>query len=276
VFQPLSDVERVRPLFQGQHLELLIHAVIAGNTPGQVWVDDADQPRAAFLWDQAHCLYVTGISDNDAFNQAISGVIAEQIAPQVDLFKLYYTPEAWEQQIETLLPNVPVRKLDRVLLTLRQPTIDGWRERIPAGFRVSPSDAALLAQTHLTHLDAVIEEIESGWKSLDEFCRKGFGFCMLEGESVVCWCSAEYFSGSEYVSEGRCGIGIETVEGYSGRGLATLTASAFLNYCLERGIAPHWDSWTTNLPSLAVARKVGFQPAEAYTVFLGRFSEAHP
>jgi RimJ/RimL family protein N-acetyltransferase len=54
------------------------------------------------------------------------------------------------------------------------------------------------------------------------------------------------------------------------RGYATLTASAFVEHAAGLGITPYWDSWKANLPSVAVARKVGFRLLTEYNVFTGR------
>jgi RimJ/RimL family protein N-acetyltransferase len=125
----------------------------------------------------------------------------------------------------------------------------------------------LLANHRLQNVQHVIAEIESCWPSLQQFYDKGFGVTLLLGEEeIVCWCTAEY------VSAGRCGIGIETDEAYQNRGFATLTAAAFVEDCLARQVAPHWDSWTTNVPSLAVAEKVGFRMVQEYFVYLATLS----
>ena len=68
----------------------------------------------------------------------------------------------------------------------------------------------------------------------------------------------------------KLGIGIETLPAYQGRGFATLTATAFLQYGCARGLTPYWDAFTSNAPSLAVAEKVGFVKAADYSVFLAR------
>lgn len=60
---------------------------------------------------------------------------------------------------------------------------------------------------------------------------------------------------------------------HRGHGFATLTASAFAGHCAERGVIPHWDAWSDNLPSVAVAEKLGFRKIETYSVFTGSFGE---
>jgi GNAT superfamily N-acetyltransferase len=83
---------------------------------------------------------------------------------------------------------------------------------------------------------------------------------------LVGWCLAEYVDGRE------TGVSVETGEPYRGRGFATLTAAAFVDQCRARGMAPYWDAWRSNAPSVAVAGKVGFRELMGYTVHLGRFA----
>jgi RimJ/RimL family protein N-acetyltransferase len=146
--------------------------------------------------------------------------------------------------------------------------VNGRRLRMPAGFRITAIHDHLPELAMLSNFDAVIAEIESCWTSMTAFGRAGFGFCAHDHATIVCWCTAEY------VSDGQCGIGIETAAAYRGRGFATLTASALARHCAERAIIPHWDSWSGNLPSVAVAEKLGFRKIESYSVFVGTFGMA--
>ena len=114
----------------------------------------------------------------------------------------------------------------------------------------------------------MVHEIESCWYSLRDFLKNGFGYSLVNEDEIACRCTAEY------VSPGKCGIGIHTAEEYRGRGHATITASAFVDYCVSQHMVPHWDSWTTNLPSIGVAERVGFRRLLDYSVCLGDFGQA--
>lgn len=59
---------------------------------------------------------------------------------------------------------------------------------------------------------------------------------------------------------------------HRGRGLATLAANAFTAQCANRGLRAYWDSWADNLPSIAVAEKVGFRRVASYSLFVGTFA----
>jgi RimJ/RimL family protein N-acetyltransferase len=165
-----------------------------------------------------------------------------------------------------LVSGRALRQRERVLYRGDRVAQLGWSQRIPAGFRISAIGDQITELRMLGNFAEVAAEIDACWTSMADFLRAGFGFCAHDAGAIVCWCTAEY------VSQGRCGIGIETVAEYRGRGFATVTASAFADHCVKRGVVPHWDAWSDNVPSVAVAEKLGFRKIESYSVYVGRFS----
>lgn len=106
------------------------------------------------------------------------------------------------------------------------------------------------------------------WTSIDRFIEYGFGFSLVTKNEIVCWCT------SEYLSEGKCGIGIETIPKYRNRGLATLIASAFIDYYRIKRIKPHWKCNLSNKASRRVAEKVGFSKELEFYVYSGMLSRS--
>lgn len=266
-----KEYKKVHSLFKGSHLHLVIDAVVEGNSPGLIWVDDVTSPKTAFMWDKAYCYHLAGSADNGKFNTALKEFINQKIVPEAIahnrfIFKVYYSSEDWEREIEVMFMHTSLKKRERVLYNFEKLRIPDWKDRIPPGLCIKPIDEKLLKKTNLENVTDVVNEIESCWNSVDGFLRNGFGFCLVDDQAIACWCTAEYVSGN------KCGIGIETVKLYRGRGLATLTACAFVDYCISNDILPHWDSWKDNLPSIAVAERVGFKKTLEYTVYFGRFS----
>jgi RimJ/RimL family protein N-acetyltransferase len=88
----------------------------------------------------------------------------------------------------------------------------------------------------------------------------GFGYALLEGPAVASWCLTVFASGQARE------VGLATVEAYRGRGYATRVAAACLEQCLRAGCVPHWQCREDNLPSRAVAEKVGFVEPVVYGV----------
>ena len=252
----VRDVARVRHLFGAEHLGFVLDAIIAGNSPAHVWADDLAMPRTALVWDGAHSLYLAGAVDQpEVWRELFDREVA---SAQPDFLKAYVTDAA----AGTVFTGWPLERRERVLYRGTRAAIAGWAERVPAGFHISAIDHQFTALRALANFAAVVEEIASCWKSVDDFRRSGFGFVAHDAETIVSWCTAEY------VSDRQCGTGVETVSTYGGRGFATLTASAFLDHCLEHGLTAHWDAWTSNLASVAVAEKVGFRKVGTYSIFV--------
>lgn len=269
-----SESLKVRSLFRGPHLELIISAVTECNSPGRIWVDDLSSPQTTFMWDKAHSYYLVGSPDNEAYNLAVEGLIREQIIPEHrkrecinPVFKLFGSLEVWKAIFKSIFKDLKLDKMARRFYVFKSRKIDDWRDKIPDGFAMKRIDARFLKEPRLKNRNVVMDEISSGWDSIDDYLRKGFGFALVHGgEEVACWCTAEY------VSRDKCGIGIATLQKYQRRGFATLTACAFVDHCVSNDITPHWDCWDDNIASIRVAEKVGFELATKYELLFGSLS----
>jgi RimJ/RimL family protein N-acetyltransferase len=268
-FSSLSDPRKILPLFPQPQLTLVMEAIAAGNSPGTIWVDDDDCPHSAFIWDRAHCYYCGGYGFTEGFNDSIRDelrrIVPEALHSHLDLFKVYYTSDPWKKEVFTLFEKWEPELRERTFFTLGSDEVTRKDFSMP-DYSLHKIGNKLL-ESSLKNSEYVIEEIESCWHSLSQFLTRGFGFCLSHTDEIIAWCTAEYVSGT------RCGIGIETLRPYQNKGCATVLASTFVNYCLSKGICPHWDSWTTNFPSMRVAEKVGFRKIMEYSVAFGSFSE---
>jgi len=263
-----NDYATVRPLFQGAYLTLMIDGVLAGNSTGAIWVDDPAQPQTALMWDNAYIFYLVGRADNLAFNHQLGELFTAQLAPAarargIDGFKLLYSSSAWENQMSVVFPTLTLTQHPRVVYTLGELKLTDWRSRLPPGFTVRLIDQAMLEDATLGNLPDLIQEIKECWPSQERFLANGFGFCLVGNNEIICRCTAEY------VSAGKCGIGIATEEAYRRQGFAALTASAFIEYCLDKQIVPYWDAWQRNTASVATAEKIGLHEIQAYSAYVG-------
>ena len=265
------DYTKVRPLFQGVYLTLMIDSVLAGTSSGTIWVDDPAQPQTALLWDNAYCLYLVGQAGNQSVNRQLAELYTTELAPAargrgIDGFKILYSSADWEQSVAVVLPTLTLTQYPRVVYTLGGGERPNWRSQLPPGFAIRPIDQALLNDATLGNHADLVEEIDQCWPSQGHFLNQGFGYCLVGNHEIICRCTAEY------VSPGKCGIGIATAEPYRRQGFATLTASAFLDECLARAITPYWDAWLRNTASVATAEKIGLRRVQEYQVYLGALS----
>jgi RimJ/RimL family protein N-acetyltransferase len=259
----LTDARAVRHLFAAEHLALVIEAVIAGSFRATVWVDDPAAPRTALAWDGSHGIYLVGAVDRP---EEWRELLAREVLPAGHgLFKANVPDDV----AAVVFAGYELRRRDRVFYRAPDLPAEGERSSLPDGLRISEIAECLDDLVGLANAAEVVAEIEFMWPSLDAFRRDGFGFAAHDGSTVAGWCTAEY------VSPGRCGIGIETVAAFQRRGIATATARAFLTHCTNIGLTPHWDAWATNRPSVAVAERIGLTLVETYHVHIGDFGDGN-
>jgi RimJ/RimL family protein N-acetyltransferase len=263
-----SQFECVRRLFQGLAYHLAIFSIIEGNSPGRIWVDHPRRPQTALVWDKAEGgFYLAGFEKDDEFNQALNQCIRQQIYPEARRlprmldFVLNYFPETWESKLDVVLRDTAPMKHYRQHFTFKQFKVDR-KLQLPEGFVMTRVDETLLARTELKNIDHINRWVLESWQSVDNFMEKGFGFCLLHGDTIACWCIADFVAGKAYE------IGIHTDEDHRRRGLATLTVAAAVEHCLARGATEiGWHCWGSNVASAATARKVGFVQTIEHPVY---------
>jgi GNAT superfamily N-acetyltransferase len=268
-----GDYSRVLPLLTEQepnYFDLIARSVIAGNAPGDIWADDAVQPRSVLVRDNGYCYYLIGDAGNIDFNDALQALVSEEVAPSSlqrgrEFFKLYWASLDWKGKVENIFSTAVLQERERTIFALNCPLLPDWRHRLPTGTSILPIDAHLLQGGHVNNLEPVVHEVTAMWGTVDNFLDKGFGYCLLAGHEVACWCTAEYIAGSD------TGVGIETEQRFWNRGFATLTAAAFVEHCVTHGLTPHWVAWKSNAPSHKVAENVGFKKVRDFSIVLGRF-----
>lgn len=142
-----------------------------------------------------------------------------------------------------------------------EPNIEGQDDRL----RFMPIDKELLSDARYGNLTEVLTEVKWMWPSFQRFFENGFGTAALKEDTIVCWCTAEY------VSESRCGVGIETAGEHRGEGIASRTAARFIKSCQKRDITPYWECMADNTPSVRLAEKLGFEKISEPSFIFGKF-----
>lgn len=266
-----SEYETARPFFRGLGYDLLLPAILEQNSPAQIWLDDRSKPRSVFLWDKANnVFYLSGDQRNKLFNDELGTLIRQRVVPELRTrrrlhFRIQATSEAWVPILPLVFRDICLARGTYMLFSHQKRIKSDWQTSMPSHFCIKQIDKKFLCSALYDNKEFLLEEIRSMWPSMERFVRFGFGFSLVTEKRIVCWCTAEY------VSSGKCGIGIETIPEYRNRGFATITASAFVEYCIHKGIRPHWESNIDNLASRRVAEKVGFVKELEYPVHFGKF-----
>jgi len=261
----LTDLPAMAALFPGPQLEMTLASIAEGNTPARLWAGDG----TALLWDQGNnVFYLAGAlhpGDATHLRDLIAGPIrAEALQRGRPYFRARAVPGSdFVLQMTTTPGSLrPVRKRFYHYVAPAPPPLPE-----PEGVAFLPIDGSLLRARGLANLDLVKREIGFMWPSEERFCRRGLGVAALADDAIVGWCTAEY------VSRAMCGIGIETIEPFQRRGIATAAARRFLRLALARGLTPHWECDAENLPSVRLAEKLGFTFLEETTFWAGLFDK---
>ena len=259
-----NEFKSAKKLFQSPQVGYIFASMLEGLTPNKVFVDDINNPTLALSWDKWSCFFFGGeIEETKAAKNTIdffkTHFLNEKKRKDIGIFKIYFPSEIWEKALVENLQEFNPLVLNRVLY---QHKLKGIPQNNKKEFIVREINEEILDNSSLGNLNAVTEEISGMWGSVDNFRKNGFGTCALEGNDIICWCTAEY------MSQGLCGIGIETVEESQRKGVATATTLAFLNKCSQLGFKPYWDCWAENKPSVRVAEKTGFEKVVDYKVVL--------
>lgn len=260
--------QRARPLFRGLRFHLASAAVLDGNIPGMILVDDAGQPRSAFMLSPEGA-YLAGDPDNDAFSRALNEAVVARRALGKDVSVLCFVvhPERWRDRLrDVVAPHTPVAE-NRRHYVCRTGRYD-WRSRLPQGYVVRRIRRSLLEDPEIVMPDHVTGWMVNNWGSVDRFLEGGFGFAAMAGDELVCWSLTDCVSGD------RCEIGIRTVPAHRRRGLAAATASAAVEYALSGDFSMvGWHCPDDNLGSIATAEKVGFKKERDYAAYYAFLDE---
>ncbi len=253
-----NEYNKIKTIVDPIKFHLPISAIIDGGIPGRIWVDNVDNPTSVLIWDKRYAYYLGGDENNEKFNSALNRIFIEEISPNAleKDYELFFIAcdKGWEDKLlkEKLL-NVRSRTIQRQYHTFNQPKVRNWKERIPSGFNMIQADEDFLKRNDLENFDPFLGEVHDISGSKEDFVKRGnFGSCLVyDDRELVSWCLSFFHGGS-------CELWIQTVEKYQKQGYATLTAAAFVDFCLDNNIRMGWHSNQNNIASIRLAQKVGF------------------
>ena len=261
----VEEYKTLRPLYQNLRFNLVVDSIIDGTTPAWVFVDQKPEPRSSLMWNKMDALLLAGYADNDAFNRSLGETLIQKIIPDarkryIPEMSFYCDTNGWEAKLGTILKGRSVHKASRRFYQYDRLKFD-WRRQIPFGYEIRRIDESLLESKAFENVDQVVGWVRSFWRSNQDFVKKGVGYCLIKEKTIASWCL------SVYVSEANYEFGVATVPEYRRLGLATLVASACVEYCEETELTPHWHCWNDNKGSVAIAERIGFERPKTYHAY---------
>ena len=200
-----------------------------------------------------------GRTDNDEFNRQLKSYLMNENKARSASEWLQVFPAAWNEKLDLLLngnimepssvtsPEKQIIKWSRVNFKFQQHKYSGQKE-IPEGFRLKKTDPPLFDQISGSVVPSCF------WRNRKEFAENAIGFSLMHGEKPVSTAFASFIHGRQLE------IGIETDSAFRGKGLAQISCSALIDYCLANNFEPIWSCRLENTGSFLLAQKLGFEP----------------
>lgn len=241
-----TQFHKVNPLFQNiEHSAAIVYAVLERNSPGRIFVDQPNTPTVALLYAEGAFFYIAGSGTSQALSQALVPVIFTNLLPQINdkEMVLFSFSSALRNTLDGLFREQGVIQIVRKVFKFN-----------PDLFRAHPDRKASLPEGFdLRVMDQQMSEQYPHIKPIVDPATKRLGVCLLNGTEIASECS------SIFVGKGEAEIDIHTDPKYQGKGYATLTAGAFIELCMARGLSPQWSCWPERQASIALAKKLGFE-----------------
>ena len=218
---------------------------------GDAWVDNIKNPKVAQVIVGVFVFYAGDCSLKEA----------EELLYNLPEYALIIvnTPE-WKRKIETIYNN-RAEKFKRYSFKKNPKYLDvnhikSFLQRVPDGYELKRVNSYL---AHSFSFQELSKDFTSQFQSIDDYLKKGIGYCILKDDKVIC-CASSYS-----VYDDGIEIEIDTHPLYRRKGLATIAASALILDCLNRGKYPSWDA--ANMESVKLAQKLGYVLEGAYDTY---------
>ncbi|QSX07000.1 GNAT family N-acetyltransferase [Sedimentibacter sp. zth1] len=241
--------KKIIPMFEDMD-DTMILSCLQGHM-GEVYVDNLDNPTVAQIIVGLFIFYAGNVK-LDVVDELLCNL------PQDSL--VIVETEEWKNKIEEIHKG-RYEKFDRYSFKQDAKYLDynhikSFISKLPVDYELKKIDEKITkSDFFINHTKDFTEQYES----VEDFLNRGFGYCIMHGEKVIC-CATSYS-----IYDGGIEIEIDTDPEYRKKGLATIASAALIIDCLDRGIYPSWDA--ANLNSVGLAKKLGYVMDKPYDTY---------
>ena len=242
---------------------LFAEAVLLGHANGKVYVDQAMNPTSFYVCHPYGMSLLFGDTRNEKFNIWLLEYALNNLKTRNSYEWLQAFPETWNHIIQTHWKEHLIKQEDNYNL------IDEHRIEVNTrvNFKFNKTTYLQFKDKHplengsvIRTTDKIFENMEGSviprrfWENSVDFLNRAIAFSVLEGDKVAATAFSAFLIGNQLE------IGIETSEGFRGKGYALAACSALIDYCLEFDLEPVWGCRLGNTASYLLAQKLGFEP----------------
>jgi hypothetical protein len=178
-----------------------------------------------------------------------------------DYIHLYPPNSAFINYVKINWPKFKTRERCQLRYLKRLKT-DNCEIKLLSGFSLIN-----IQDINFSKLDAFKLDLDNRyWHSKDDFMRNAIGACIVNSENepvAICY--------SVCIVDSIAEVDILVLPEFRNFFFGRIVSEAFLKLTIEKGVIAHWDTFTSNTPSLQLAIKSGYKRINVYeliSVFL--------
>lgn len=231
-----------------------VFSVLDSTIKGTVFADSTNY-KSLFIHTDSGLSYVAGQLPDELFLENLVSAF-EASVNQGKRFTLFSPTTDWNQAIESHL-HKKVRSIQRYAFSFDLNTYKNRKRSEICDYEISKINHYLVE--HCLEFDK--KYYDEYWGSISNFLENGIGFCVKDKEKVISE-AVSIFKSNDYAE-----IDIITDSSYRGKGLASIVAEQFIDYCLSKNIQPRWECDVDNSASIKLGSKLGFINPVTYTIY---------
>lgn len=247
-----SDYGKVSKLIENTDHELFTRAVIAGNSPGEIYGDNILAPLSTLIITPS-CNVVAGYANNTLFNAEIN--------KKLDFFDtVTCDTEEWEKNIHDIHCNIAIRKYKRRYYRFDKLLYYNFLESLGEQYTLEYVYVDTLEDIHYENCEKIKDWFELN--DIADFKKYCLGSFIRKGDKIVSWCLVDC------IVDDKIEIGITTDSDFRRKGLGMIALAATVSASISLGIKEiGWHCADSNVGSYTMAEKVGFKQIKKYCCF---------
>jgi GNAT superfamily N-acetyltransferase len=241
--------KKLVPMFEKIDSTILL-SYLQGHM-GSAWVDNLENPSVAQISVGIFVFYAGNPNTKEA----------EELLYNLSEFTLAIVDsDEWKERIESVHKG-SFEKFQRYRFEKNPKYLDkefltNQISLLPEGYEIKRVDKNIAKASSFKELS---EDFIGQFNSVDDFINRGVGYAILYEGKVVS--AATSFS----IYDQGIEIEVASYPDHRRKGLATITSSALILDCLNRGKYPSWDG--ANSESVELAKKLGYVFKEPYDTY---------
>ena len=170
-----------------------------------------------------------GEADDYKYNNALSGYLLNKEKQRVSNEWLQVYPAKWSQRLADILgENLEIN--------------------LPPGYSINT-----IKNFIYDNMQGIVTP-RNFWNNAEDFTERAIAYGLIHQGNLV---STSF---SSFLVERYLEIGIESLERYRSKGLASYACSLLIDYCIEHELEPVWACRSDNHGSYGLALRLGFEP----------------